>query len=314
MAKSRLYDYLLQLGLDLQYVPSRNPQYRCNCPFCSDTRQRFYFSEKTDQWTCHNEGTNGNFITFVATYEGITTSEAFKRLGKTVTPISEVIKKLKEKKTPDQIYSSQIQKIYAASSLLGINSKAIAYLESRGISYTQAYAYGLREGIDKFKGRILIPTFEQNQIVYFQGRDYTGKSRLKTLNPPMVKDAVIGKSKIVFNLNKQPFARHIYVVEGPFDALKVGMDAVALLGKTISETQFEKILTLKPSEITVAFDSDAHLHTLKTAEKFSKYIRTSYILLTKGDPGDLTPDKISDFRAARIPFDPLRLKLQGYSF
>ena len=83
-------------------------------------------------------------------------------------------------------------------------------------------------------GRLIIPTFRNNQIMYYQGRhlipDTVPKYRnCNTDNPPL-----FGYDEIYNNINKP-----LLITEGFFDALVI--DGVAVLGNTIDLNQIELI-------------------------------------------------------------------------
>jgi DNA primase len=304
---SLLYDYLSSIG---EVIETSGEQYRTDCVFCGDTRKRLYFSTKTDQCHCFNCEYSGNYITLVAEYEGITRSQAAKavvvkdRVQSIETKAKEVIKQ-----DPYIAYIKRINAMYNSFKKISINSAAMDYLAGRQVSYEDAYYYGFREGIkyeeEKFQNRIIIPFFEDESLVYFQGRDITGTQYLKALNPVRPEDVTQGKSHFVFNLDKIAPYSTIIVTEGPFDAMRVGRNAVAINGKSISTTQISKILAKKPKEVIVMLDADALKEVFEAGKAFSAFVKTSLVFLEQGDPGDLDVEQVKEALSQKKLFDTL---------
>jgi len=104
---------------------------------------------------------------------------------------------------------------------------------SRGID-PDSYPFYLSTGGDKpetkdWKGRVIIPVYNKdNQLIYYQGRDLTGKKKLKYKSPANPKD------KVLYGFDKLTFSDEpLYVVEGWFDAYPI--NGVAILGNEISD-------------------------------------------------------------------------------
>jgi len=85
--------------------------------------------------------------------------------------------------------------------------------------------------LNKWVGRIIIPIFKDNKLVYYQGRDLTGKKLKKYESPAVSKDNVIYGFDKLFKDYDQP----LYIVEGWFDAEVIG--GIALMGNTISSSK-----------------------------------------------------------------------------
>ena len=89
----------------------------------------------------------------------------------------------------------------------------------------------------KWKGRLIIPVYRKDKLVYYQGRDLTGKQK-KYLSPEVPKDKVLYGVDKLFEDQDMP----LYVVEGWFDAYHIG--GVAVYGNRMSK---EQVLWLKRS-------------------------------------------------------------------
>ena len=81
----------------------------------------------------------------------------------------------------------------------------------------------------KWFGRVIIPVYKNNKLVYYQGRDLTGKAIKKYESPGDSKDRVIYGFDRLFTDHDKP----LYVTEGVFDAMLV--NGVAIMGNKLSD-------------------------------------------------------------------------------
>ena len=106
------------------------------------------------------------------------------------------------------------------------------------------------------------------------------------------------KDKLLFNFN--PDYDPVILVEGVFDALKLdgfGVNATAILGARVSDSQIEMLCDSNSNTITLAFDSDeaGEQASLLASSQIKKYFDEIKVLeLPEGaDPGDLDRDSWS---------------------
>lgn len=120
-------------------------------------------------------------------------------------------------------------------------------------------------------GYIILPVFDdEGKVVYWQGRRFKNREP-KFYNPKSSK-----KSDLVYCVSRGTKPNRIVVVESVMNALTLetmerGRTAVmAILGKTISEAQRDKILWHEKyvKEFVVALDGDARRDAVELAEKF----------------------------------------------
>ena len=80
----------------------------------------------------------------------------------------------------------------------------------------------------------------------------------------------------------------ITIVEGAFDAIAAGTNAIPLFGKLMLDTLKSKILKNKVNRINIALDSDAIGHSLKIAEYFMSLDKEVHIIeLGEQDPSEM---------------------------
>lgn len=111
---------------------------------------------------------------------------------------------------------------------------ACAYLDTeRGVD-PKSYNFMLSHPngdpeVDKWSKRVIIPIFKENQLIFYVGRDLTGKLTQKYLSPSYSKEKVLYGFEELFRQTEEP----LYIVEGWFDAFAI--NGVAILGNEISE-------------------------------------------------------------------------------
>ncbi len=111
------------------------------------------------------------------------------------------------------------------------------YLEGRGVDWkTYPFYIARNDGSAQSKkwfGRLIIPIYKENKLVYYQGRDLTGIATQKYLSPNVPHDNVIYGYE---NLHTDP-DEPLYVLEGWFDAFLLG--GVAVFGNKFSDAQIK---------------------------------------------------------------------------
>jgi len=144
--------------------------------------------------------------------------------------------------------------------------QAISYLTKRGI--TQYDVLWWRMGYctkGEYKNRVIIPSFDVcGNINYYVARSFDGHPR-RYLNPPASRN-------IIFNELMINFDKEIIIVEGVFDALKAGKNAIPILGSMLTEKGklFKKIVE-NDTPVILALDADAKKKSQRIKKLFLKY-------------------------------------------
>jgi hypothetical protein len=205
---------------------------------------------------------------------------------------------------------------------------AIRYLLNRGLTAEVIVDYNIgfcAEG--RYKNRIIIPCTENNEIIYFINRlyMYDGKLLDSSLEEKAKNDGIekalnttrwvrdkkfIGKSQVLFNIDKASNYDSVVVVEGPFDVFGVGEQAVAILGSSISNAQIKKLLYYKFKNIFIMLDEDAYLQSIKEANKFRGLanIYVARIPWPNKDPGNMTFNEFEYVLLNAKPLEYLKKK------
>lgn len=85
--------------------------------------------------------------------------------------------------------------------------------------------------LKKWYGRLIIPIYKDNKLIFYYGRDLIGNKTKKYESPPTPKDRVMYGFDQLFEHTDAP----IYIVEGWFDAYAI--DGVAIFGNEITDAQ-----------------------------------------------------------------------------
>jgi len=124
----------------------------------------------------------------------------------------------------------------------------------------------------RYMGRLILPVFEEGVLVYYQARSLM-RQKPKFLNPPEEEEKR-GKAEFIFNLDTAAEEEIVFLVEGFFDAMRIGDAAAALFGKTISQSQLEKLILAGVKKVAVFLDSDAKKESRKLAKVLLPHFET----------------------------------------
>lgn len=167
----------------------------------------------------------------------------------------------------------------SGNSLYNAN-QARKFLAGRMVNYKLAKKYGLRWTelsflhIDKEKkinlsNRIIIPTYENGNLVYYQARDYTDKSTLRYKNPPK---SIQPKNIIVPFYDQLVEDSPLFISEGPWEAIQYS--GTYMLGPSLSDRQIYKLKKKKPTAVYFIPDNDAtgRMKLLKNVETVRRFL------------------------------------------
>ena len=180
------------------------------------------------------------------------------------------------------------------------HAKAWRYLAGRGISPSTAAIWGLGFGRSGWlKDYLVFPVYMDDGLVYWQGRaafdpapGSAGRFR-KTLNPRSDGEHATA-AEVLLNYDRVRYHDHVVICEGPFDAMKIGPHAVALLGKSASEAKLARLLRLRARRFTVYLDrgDEERRHAEAIASVLSAQAAVAIAEPPEGyDPGALTPEQ-----------------------
>lgn len=254
-----------------------NPRgFRINCPFCGDNKFHGYVDTKKQffkcfkcNWSHKPGGTATTAYHFLIHAHGFSKEKAQETIKSNFAPLmmedglprdlDEAIKEL-VKEEQDQEEEPFFQKvIMPKSELLKPNLTSImgrrawTYWKNRLGKNAESIAniHKVRYSVQgKYKGRIIVPVFENNKIVWLQARSYFPIG----LEPKYMQPKDI--SKPVFGLDVCGKKADIIICEGVFDAMVVNECALCIFGTSMTDFQMHKILAKDPNSITVCLDPD----------------------------------------------------------
>ena len=160
---------------------------------------------------------------------------------------------------------------------------ALVELNTRRISWGDIIRYNIGYcETGEYANRVIVPSYDENGMLnYFVARSYFKDFPLKYKNPEISKNIIAFDMYINWNLP-------IILCEGVFDAIAIRRNAIPLLGKTISDVLFEKIVIRRPLAVYIALDQDAIKDSVKIADVLTKEQISNYIVkLGVKDPSDL---------------------------
>ena len=263
--RSRIQEILDDIGSDYFEI---NNGFKVKCFICGDSQKsnrikRLKITPYKDNWVgyCWNGGCECKGMTIYSMYaqvKGISFSQAKKFINDGVYDIEKIKDRLQTKRTevqtqqnntdidiPDECLSitAQPQDRFQERYLTALKD----FVTSRQIpnKYKCFVAYS-----GKYKGRIIVPVFIKNKLMYFQGRSIFDNIDPKYLNP------VIDKTGIILNSDSFDRNRNIIVTEGIIDAWMVeGNQGTSCLGAYFSDDLIQKLLRLTDKSVILCFDN-----------------------------------------------------------
>lgn len=205
---------------------------------------------------------------------------------------------------------------------------ALRYLVSqRGLTLAQIRDYRLHLGTRGFvRDYVIFPCVMHGAIVYWQARATWDPPRglsagqlkvwrkatayRKTLNPRAC-EGEASAAEVLFGLDQAAVHPTVVVVEGPIDAIRTGPQAVALLGKTLSQAKAARLSSLRATKIVVYLDAGEaeREKALEIAGQLTSGADVYVAQAPEGcDPGSLTPEQNAAVLAQATRFKPQELR------
>jgi DNA primase len=185
-----------------------------------------------------------------------------------------------------------------------LNDRAKKYLQKRRFDPDElSDLYKVQStGIHgEYNFRIVFPIYFENRIISYTCRDYTGQSELRYFSCKESSEIIPHKS-IVYGFDQVP-EDHAIIVEGIFDKLRLGINAVALFGSSWTTQQLNLLGTF--SRATIIFDNEvaAQDKAKKLGEGLSGLGVNVEIIDLTGIPD---PDSLSNKDAEQLVMEIMR--------
>lgn len=321
-----LFQYLR--GIDIKFdVSKEGAEYVLECPKCFRKKLSVCNTgDKKGLFNCYRCGFKGNLFDLISELEEITKNAAFKKIIQSrvlETRGNNALLDLLLTEQPD-IKLPEPEIVKAPAYFLDLftipkNHAVWQYIYKRGLTEKQAKRWNLQYSTND--QRLIFPVYYDLKLVGWQGRDITGRSDQdkkypKALTGPTLPGGTgFKKSWHLFGWDFVKKAKFVTIVEGPIDAIKGEcVNSIALLGKTISDVQFKRLLTLKfVKTVFVALDPDA----IEQSEKLIRQLRPFYdkvylVNLPNKDFGESTESEIKEYLYKSSLYQPkFMLNIRG---
>jgi len=254
-----------------------------DCPFCGGSG-RMYVDVRKQVGICFKCGQGFGGIRFVMAHENVSKAKA---AGILEGFDGRYVSERDEEEPKQELWWPQCEPLPV---------EAVAYLGERG--FTLPFCQSMRFSfcsVDTVVGgkayrtanRVIIPIFDRRgNAVGWQGRDITGKSRIKYLLQP----GFDAKSSL-YNIQAIAEGVPVVVVEGVMDAcgwIRSGYtNVVATWGKKISDEQLLMLFHLNPPIVYMAWDGDAADKKYEFAEKFGHLFDVRIVDMGEKDADEL---------------------------
>jgi hypothetical protein len=138
------------------------------------------------------------------------------------------------------------------------------YLVDRGVTREDIAYYGIGEGSGDHRSWVVLPSLTRHgKCEYWVSRNVNKKAYR---NPQVDR-----RHHVCFLEKALDYSPgEVVVCEGIFSAIAAGRDAVAALGKLVTDSQLRTMLQAGVRRVTLALDGDAWKETLDTAERCLK--------------------------------------------
>lgn len=285
MKKNNIITFLRKYHPDFRIV-SGGKEALLPCIFHGGEKRKLYISLETGKFICFKCEAKGTFKSFIQkTKQVLGLDKLDFKIDSSLVEESEPLGPPPKVEYPEGFFFFDGKEGTEGK-------KALDYLYKRGIAENEIYFYKLGYCIfGKYANRILVPVFEDKELVSFVARDYTGFSTIKVLTPPGY--GTVGIKQYLFNFDSASLFSEIILTEGVFDAISAGIRAVALFGKTPTEIQFNKIVKAK-KDVVVCLDADAQKEAQKLALRLSLHgLRARLARMPEGyDPNSIPKEDL----------------------
>ena len=174
----------------------------------------------------------------------------------------------------------------------------LSYLRERGLTDLTVALYRMGYAdMGRYAGRVIVPSFDAlGMINFWSARSIDpDEHRFRYRLPECSKD-------IVSNEHMVDWTEPVYLVEGIFDEVAIGPQAIALYGKFLPASLARALVERRPPMVHICLDSDARMDARVMARRLLGYdLRCSILDLNGKDPGSVPIDEVRRAALASIP-------------
>lgn len=158
----------------------------------------------------------------------------------------------------------------------------LTYLRGRGVPEDTVGIYRMGYvASGPLHGRVVVPSFDANGMVNFwSARSIHPRETLRYRLPQASKD-------VISNEHMVDWAAPVYLVEGIFDEIAIGPQAISLYGKFMPPKLALRLVERRPPLVHVCLDSDAASEARSLMERLVGYdVPCSLLRFESKDPAD----------------------------
>ncbi len=237
-----------------------NNEYLFTCPYCKHHKRKFSVNVAKGYYKCWVCDTRGKNIYRVIRRFGNHHDKASWREFTDVVDFNKLEDLFAEEVEEKQVLEMPEHFVSLANKDIPPTGFAARnYLRKRGIDKKDIVWWKMGYcASGEYEGRIIIPSFdEEGDLSYFVSRSYDKRFYPKYKNPPVSKN-------IVFNDLFVDWSSDIILVEGVFDAITAGRNAVPILGSTLNQNSvLLRRIVKEDAGVYVALDPDAKMKELE---------------------------------------------------
>ena len=275
-----------------------------HCPYCNHHKKKMSINFANGFWKCWVCDMRGkNVYRIVRKFGSYQQREKFRELQGMVD-LSDFEQLFKEYNEIEEKQIIELPKEFISlcnKDLPRHSTEPLRYLSSRGLTRLDILKWKIgycKEG--RYAGRILIPSFDMDgDCNYFIARSYVGHS-YRYLNPPADRD-------LVFNELMIDWDEPVVLVEGVFDAITIGQNAIPILGSTLREqSRLFQALAIHDTPVYMALDHDAEKKAEWIIKSLLRYdLEVFKIPIDEEDVGDMNGEEFKGrlFNARKIESD-----------
>lgn len=169
------------------------------------------------------------------------------------------------------------------------------YMVKRGFNIDKLSKLGIgycNEG--NLFGYLIIPFYYKSELRYYNARNVLGSG--PRYNNPNKDNTGLGKEFLIYNFDALSMYRTVYLCEGALNALTMGEQGIATMGKAVSAYQVNQIIKSPVEHIIILLDPDAKLYAINLALKLVNYKKIKVVFLPDGkDVNDLGRNKTMSY-------------------
>ena len=306
--KFDLFQYLENLGVEFN-VRSEGGFYYTRCWRCGKNKLYVHAGDADQSkgfWRCWVCGHHGNIFDMIGELEHIEKREAFQKV---VGGSSEDYANYKPilELTLDDIKKKEIIKINKPIELPS-NFRQIWEFPKDSPGYRYAIRRGLTPDLmrkfdiryNSLMRRIIFPIYHRGKAVGWQARAISNE-----MTPKLLSNEGLKKSLLLYGFDNIEKVESIMIVEGPIDAVRGHKhNAVALLGKSLSENQFKLLLRMPHlKQIYIGLDPDARKVAYNMAIRLADIWNVNVMRLpTHKDIGACTEQEVDHYVKISKPY------------